>query len=135
MSNQAHDLATALRRKWQDIFNAGQIEPLLLLYAPDGHLFGSQAELYAGRDNIRTYFANLPLSDFIGDMKDHSAIMPTENVLISSGFVDFARRGRQVVPFRLSLTWVRMQGDWLIAQHHGSARRPSIGLFDGPAKT
>src|SRR5258708_1733522 len=42
------------------------------------------------------------------------------NVLLSSGFADFTLKDGTVLPFRLTFAMVKVDGQWLIAQHHGS---------------
>ena len=42
------------------------------------------------------------------------------DVLLSSGFADFTLPNGTVLPFRLTLAFVKVDGKWLVAQHHGS---------------
>jgi hypothetical protein len=46
----------------------------------------------------------------------------SDGVAVTSGHVDFAD-GAVPMPYRLSWTVVRQDGNWRIAQHHGSPRR------------
>ena len=40
--------------------------------------------------------------------------------LFNSGFADFTLANGTVLPFRLTLALVKVDGKWLVVQHHGS---------------
>lgn len=111
--------ATAIRTRWADAFNAGDIDKLTALYTRQAHFYGSTPALFKGRDGVRTYFSQLP-PGATARMKEHSAIHAAPDVLLSAGLVDFVTKDGSVFPFRLTLALLRVEGQWQIAQHHGS---------------
>ena len=69
-------------------------------------------------DGVRTYFSKLPAG--IVRMGDQQAIPHGPDLLFSSGFADFTLADGTVLPYRLTLALVKVDGKWLVAQHHGS---------------
>ncbi len=111
--------AAAVRAQWEQVYNSGDADKFVALYTKDAMLFGSTAQLFTGADGVRTYFSKLPPGIKIR-MGDQKAIAVGPNVLLSSGFADFTLKDGTVLPFRLTLAMVKIDGQWLIAQHHGS---------------
>jgi uncharacterized protein (TIGR02246 family) len=111
--------AAAIRAQWEQVYNAGDADKFAALYTKDAMLFGSTAQLFTGSDGVRSYFSKLP-TGIKAKMGDQQAIAVGPNVLLSSGFADFTLKDGTVVPFRLTLAMVKVDGQWLIAQHHGS---------------
>nr|WP_256576092.1 nuclear transport factor 2 family protein [Bradyrhizobium sp. CCGUVB23] len=67
----------------------------------------------------RTYFSKLPAGIKV-KMGDQQAIAAGPDVVLSSGFADFTLPNGTVLPFRLTLAFVKVDGKWRVAQHHGS---------------
>jgi uncharacterized protein (TIGR02246 family) len=111
--------AAAVRAQWEQVYNSGDADKFVALYTKDAMLFGSTAQLFSGPDGIRTYFTKLP-AGIKTKMGDQQAIAVGPNVLLSSGFADFTFPNGTVVPFRLTFAIVKVDGRWLVAQHHGS---------------
>lgn len=111
--------AVAARAQWEQVFNSGDIDKIVALYTNDALLFGSTAQLFNGSEGVRAYFTKLP-SGIQAKMGDQQAIAVGPNVLLSSGVADFALKNGTVLSFRLTLAMVKVDGKWLIAQHHGS---------------
>jgi uncharacterized protein (TIGR02246 family) len=111
--------ATAVRANWEQVYNSGDADKFVALYTKDAMLFGSTAQLFAGSEDVRTYFTKLPAGIKV-KMGDQQAIAAGPDVLLSSGFADFTFPNGTVVPFRLTLAMVKVEGKWLVAQHHGS---------------
>ena len=91
------------------------------LYEEDAILFGSVDELQKGRERIRSYFGGRP-----PEVRVKSYPMPevrevTPDVLVTGGHVDFAV-GDAPMPYRMTWVLVNKDGNWKIAQHHGSPR-------------
>ena len=107
--------AAAVRAQWEQVYNSGDADK----FAVDAMLFGSAAQLFTGTEGVRTYFSKLP-AGIKAKMGDQQAIAVGPNVLLSSGFADFTLKDGTVLPFRLTLAIVKVDGHWLIAQHHGS---------------
>jgi uncharacterized protein (TIGR02246 family) len=111
--------AAAVRAQWEQVYNSGDVDKFVALYTKDALLFGSTAQLFTGSEGIRTYFTKLPVG-IQAKMGDQQAIAVGPNVLLSSGFADFTLKNGTVLPFRLTFAMVKVDGKWLIVQHHGS---------------
>jgi uncharacterized protein (TIGR02246 family) len=111
--------AVAARANWEQAYNSGDADKFVALYTKDAILFGSTAQLFSGSDGVRTYFSKLPAGIKV-KMGDQQAIAAGPDVVLSSGFADFTFPNGTVVPFRLTLAFVKVDGKWLVAQHHGS---------------
>jgi hypothetical protein len=111
--------AAAVRTRWTDAFNAGDVNGLVALYAKDALFYGSTATLFRGQDGVRMYFSHLA-PGLKAQMGEQSVVAIDPNVLLSSGLVEFTRPDGAVVPFRLTLALVRVGDQWFIAQHHAS---------------
>jgi uncharacterized protein (TIGR02246 family) len=111
--------AVAARAQWEQVYNSGDAEKFAAIYTRDAMLFGSTAQLFTGTDGVRTYFSKLPPGIKV-KMGDQQAIAAGSDGLLSSGFADFTLPNGTVVPYRLTLAWVKVDGKWLVAQHHGS---------------
>ena len=111
--------AAAVRTQWEQAYNSGDADKFTALYTKDAMLFGSTAQLFTGSDGVRTYFSKLP-PGIKAKMGDQQAIAVGPNVLLSSGFADFILKDGTVIPYRLTLAMVKVDGQWLVAQHHGS---------------
>lgn len=112
----------SLIAQWIDAFNAHDLDRHMALYTADAMLFGSVDELQDGRGTIRAYFANRPAGARVLSYPPPAVRKVSEGVAITSGHVVFSD-GRQSMPYRLSWTLVMQEGDWKIAQHHGSPQR------------
>ena len=111
--------AVAVRAAWEQTFNSGDADKIAALYTKDAMMFGSTAQLFAGTDGVRTYFSKLPAGIKV-KMGDQQAIAHGPDLLFSSGFADFTLANGTVLPYRLTLALVKVDGKWLVAQHHGS---------------
>ena len=111
--------AASVRAQWEQVYNSGDADKFTALYTKDAMLFGSTAQLFTGADGVRTYFSKLP-PGIKTKMGDQQAIAAGPDVLLSSGFADFILKDGTVVPYRLTFAMVKVDGQWLIAQHHGS---------------
>ena len=114
-----NDDAVAARASWEQVYNAGDADKFAALYTKDAMLFGSTAQLFTGTDGARTYFSKLPAGIKV-KMGDQQAIAAGPDVVLSSGFADFTFPNGTVAAFRLTLAFVKVDGKWLVAQHHGS---------------
>jgi len=111
--------AAVVREQWEQVYNSGDADKFVALYTKDATLFGSAAQLFSGSEGVRAYFSKLP-PGIKAKMGDQQAIAVGANVLLSSGFASFTLKDGTVVPYRLTLAFVKVDGQWLIAQHHGS---------------
>src|SRR4051794_27754392 len=112
----------SLIAQWIDAFNAHDLDRHMELYDPDAILFGSVDALQNGRDSIRTYFGNRPPGARVRSYPPPFVRQIRDDVAVTGGHVVFFD-GEQPMPYRLSWTLVRREGNWRIAQHHGSPLR------------
>lgn len=112
----------ALIAAWVEAFNSHDLDRHVALYTEDALLFGSTDELYRGRDGIRAYFGKLPAHASVRNYPPPVTRQLDDGTAITAGYVDFAD-GAQLLPYRMTWTLVRREGQWKIAQHHGSPRR------------
>lgn len=112
----------SLIEQWIDAFNAHDLDRHTALYTPDAMLFGAVDELHDGRDAIRSYFEDRGPGVHVKTFAPPLIRQIGDGIAVTSGHVDFAD-GTQLMPYRLSWTLVQRDGNWRIAQHHGSPRR------------
>jgi uncharacterized protein (TIGR02246 family) len=108
--------------EWIEAFNAHDLDRHMALYTADAMLFGAVDELQDGREAVRTYFGNRGPHVRVAQYPPPQVRMIGEGMAVTAGHVDFAD-GDTPVPYRLSWALVRQDGNWKIAQHHGSPRR------------
>ncbi len=111
-----------LLAEWIAAFNAHDLDRHMALYTEDAMLFGSIDELQVGRDAVRGYFSRVPATVQVKAYPMPLVRHVSDDVVVTGGHVDFAD-GDQPDPFRMTWVLVRRDGNWRIAQHHGSPRR------------
>lgn len=107
---------------WIEAFNAHDLERHMALYTPDAVLFGAVDALQDGREAIRAYFGGRGPEVRVRAYPEPQIRHVAVGVAVTAGPVDFAD-GDTPMPYRLTWTVVREDGNWRIAQHHGSPRR------------
>jgi uncharacterized protein (TIGR02246 family) len=112
----------ALLAQWIAAFNSHDLDAHMVLYAEDAVLFGSVDELQIGRPNIRIYFSGRGPGVRVKSYPMPRVALLGENVAATAGHVDFAD-GDEPMPYRMTWVLVKRDGNWRIAQHHGSPRR------------
>lgn len=111
-----------LHAQWVEAFNSHDLDRHMELYAEDAMLFGAIDELQNDRNAIRAYFARRPPSARVKLFPMPLVRYPVADAAITAGHVDFAN-GIELSPYRMTWMLVRRDGNWKIAQHHGSPRR------------
>lgn len=112
----------SLHTQWVDAFNSHDLDRHMDLYTEDAMLFGSVDELQQDRNAIRAYFGKRPPGIRVKTYSMPLVRYPTADVAVTGGHVDFAD-GSELMPYRMTWVLVRRNGNWKIAQHHGSPRR------------
>lgn len=112
----------SLIAEWIDAFNAHDLDRHMNLYTADAMLFGSVDALQDGREAIRAYFGGRPAGARVLSYPPPQIRQIGDGFAVTSGHVLFSD-GTQPLPYRLSWTVVFRNGDWKIAQHHGSPQR------------
>jgi len=111
----------AFLQSWMDAFNSHDLDRHMALYLEDAILFGSVDELQVGRPAIRSYFAARPPTIRVRHYPMPLVRDVAPDVKITGGHVDFGD-GDAVMPYRMTWVLVKRDGNWRIAQHHGSPR-------------
>ena len=111
----------SLHQQWIAAFNSYNLDEHVALYRSDAMLFGSIPELVIGRDAIRAYFGNRGPNVRVARYPFPRVIMLRDDIAATASHVDFAD-GDTPMPYRVTWMLVKEQGNWLIAQHHGSLR-------------
>jgi uncharacterized protein (TIGR02246 family) len=111
----------SLLKEWIEAFNSHDLDRHMTLYAEDATLFGSVDELKVGRDAIRAYFGGRASTVHVKAYPMPQVRDLASDVMVTAGFVEFAD-GDTPLPYRMTWVLVRRDGNWRIAQHHGSPR-------------
>ncbi len=116
--------AYAVVEAWAAAFNAGDVERIVALYAPDALMFGTgDTKLLAGADERRGYFAPAFGRKLRVDLGEHRDIAVADGAVAVSGLYTFWREadGKTLTfPSRYSFVLRRQDGAWTIVQHHSS---------------
>jgi uncharacterized protein (TIGR02246 family) len=111
----------SLHAQWVEAFNSHDLNRHMDLYAEDAILFGAVDELQDGRTAIRNYFGGRGPGVRVKSYPMPQVRKVTADVAVTAGHVDFADDGTPS-PYRMTWVLVRRDGNWKIAQHHGSPR-------------
>ena len=112
----------SLLAAWIDAFNRHDLDAHMSLYREDAVLFGSVDALQVGREAIRYYFAGRGPLVRVARYPMPQVLTVAPGVAATAGHVDFAD-GDMAMPYRMTWVLVNEDGNWRIAQHHGSPRR------------
>ena len=111
-----------LLEQWIAAFNAHDLDSHMALYLEDATLFGAVDELQVGKARIRDYFGGRGPGVRVRSYPMPRVAMLAPDVAATAGYVEFAD-GDDPMPYRMTWVLVRRDGNWRIAQHHGSPRR------------
>jgi uncharacterized protein (TIGR02246 family) len=113
--------AEALLARWQEAFNTRDPARVVELYADDAKLLGtSQARLYLGLDEVRTYFRGTSTVTLGKRVMDQLS----DDTVLCVGHYEFRReQDGQVVttPARFTFVLTCRDGAWRVLHHHSSA--------------
>lgn len=117
------DLSTleGFHKRWVEVFNSHDLDAHAALYTEDAMLFGSMPELIIGRAAIRDYFGGPGPEVHVAHYPFPRVVMISDSVAATAAYVDFAD-GDTLMPYRVTWMLVKADGEWKIAQHHGSPR-------------
>jgi uncharacterized protein (TIGR02246 family) len=128
MQNATDDIVSGIMKRWAAAFSTLDATALAALYSRNAFFFGSNPNLYSGRDGVRAYFEGLPRwqspSVQFTDVRTEQAAIDLINVAGTASFVV----EKDAEPLVVKITWVivREDGDWKIVSHHVSSRTPLI---------
>lgn len=112
----------SVHAQWVTAYNTHDLDLHVALYTEDATLFGGRPDLMFGHEGIRAYFSQFGEQDRVNAFPAPHVVMIRDDIAALSGYVDFFDNG-QIVPYRMTWLLVKQNGDWKIAQHHGSPRR------------
>jgi uncharacterized protein (TIGR02246 family) len=122
LASNAIEAAKALVLRWEQAFNTRDPAPVVALYAEDAKLFGtSQAKLYLGLDQVRTYFRGRSTVK----LGEQTLDQLSDDTVLSVGHYVFTREqdGQPVSnPARFTFVLTCRDGAWRILHHHSSAQ-------------
>lgn len=111
----------SVHAQWIAAYNAHDLNAHVVLYTEDATLFGGRPDLMVGHAGIRSYFGQFSGNDHVKSFPMPHIVMIKDDIAAVSGYVDFVDDG-QIIPYRMTWLLVKRNGDWKIAQHHGSPR-------------
>ena len=126
MGSAAEDIASGVMAKWAAAFSKLDADALSSLYSKHALFFGSNPNLYRGRDGVASYFRGLPrwqspsvrFSEVVAEQVN-------ADLVNFAGIANFAFDGDTL---SVKMTWVigREDFDWKIVSHHASSKAPLI---------
>ena len=126
MAGEADKVARDVQAKWAAAFSSLDAEALSSLYSRHGFLYGSNPNLYRGKEGAKAYFSGLPRwqsqsVNFI-DVTTEAAGADVVSMAGTANFV-FDEKALTV-----KITWVivREDGGWKILSHHVSSTAPLL---------
>jgi uncharacterized protein (TIGR02246 family) len=111
-----------LLAQWIDAFDQHDLDKHMELYTEDALLFGSVDVLQNGREAVRSYFKAVGPHVQVLSYPMPVVRQSSENFALTAGYVTFVE-GTVKSPFRMTWALVKKEGNWRIAQHHGSPCR------------
>lgn len=128
MPSVTDDTVAAIMKKWAAAFSKLDAAALASLYSKNAFFFGSNPNLYRGRDGVAAYFNGLPRwaapSVQFGDVKTAAAGYDVINVAGTASFL--VERGAEPLTVKISWVIIREDFDWKIVSHHVSSKTPLI---------
>ena len=112
---------------WAVIFNAGNPKAIAALYQEDAVLWGTVAhDLLTGREAIRQYFERACVPGALPRVQiEQQHVRVIGDIAINSGaylFHVIENGTERALPARFSMVWRQHAGEWLLMDHHSSAR-------------
>ncbi|OAF15088.1 nuclear transport factor 2 family protein [Bradyrhizobium neotropicale] len=128
MQDEAGAIASAIIAKWCAGFARLDAAALSSLYSKNVFFFGSNPNLYRGRDGVADYFNGLPRwrspTAAFSEVRAGQAGPGIINMVATVSFDLAGERPELIV--KMSWVIVREDGDWKIVNHHASSQAPLI---------
>lgn len=128
MTQTSDDIVSGIMTQWAAAFRTLDAKTLSSLYSLNALFFGSNPNLYRGRDRVAAYFNGLPLwpapTVRFSDVVTSQASPDVISTAAAATFIVAEDRA----PLIVKLTWVivRENDDWKIVSHHVSPTAPLI---------
>jgi ketosteroid isomerase-like protein len=110
---------------WRSAFNAKDWPALVALYSREILFYGSTPDLLVGTAAVLDYFRALP-DDISVEPFAQPVIVPLAPDVATMAMDVRFRLAKELLPFRMTWTIVRIAGDWKIAAHHASRKSGSV---------
>ncbi|MFC8797858.1 SgcJ/EcaC family oxidoreductase [Promicromonospora sp. NPDC057138] len=116
----------ALFDEWNAALQTGDAQAVADRYAPDAVLLPTaSARIRTDRDGIVDYFEHFQENDPIGEKTETVVTVLDENTAVDAGTYVFTLTDPETgevreVPARYSYAYEKIDGDWLIVNHHSS---------------
>jgi len=129
MPGDASAIVSRIIAKWCAGFERLDAETLASLYSRNAFFFGSNPNLYRGRDGVAAYFNGLPR--WTSQRAAFSEVVAAEagrDLINMAATASFFLDGSQTPTLAVKITWaiVCEDGDWKIASHHVSSKTPLL---------
>jgi uncharacterized protein (TIGR02246 family) len=115
----------AATRAWTDAFASHDADRIAALYAPDAIFWGTNSALIRNTPElVRAYFVNLKNRPTVRIELDEQNVRVYGDVAVNTGrySVHEVKDGQPTVrPLRFSFVYRKVDGRWLIVDHHSSA--------------
>jgi len=122
------DIVSGIMGKWATAFSKLDATALASLYSRNAFFFGSNPNLYRGKDGVAAYFEALPRWSSptvkFTDVRTAHAAADLINVAGTASF--FLEEGAEPLPVKITWVIIREDGEWKIVSHHVSAKTPLI---------
>ena len=122
----AEHIVAGVMAKWTAAFSKLDADSLSSLYSRHALFFGSNPNLYRGRDGVAAYFRGLPRWQ---SQSVRFSEVVTEQVNVDLvNFAGTANFAFDDATLSVKMTWVigREDFDWKIVSHHASSKAPLI---------
>jgi uncharacterized protein (TIGR02246 family) len=116
----------ALFDEWNAALGTGDAEAVADRYAPDGVLLPTaSAQVRTTRDEIIDYFEHFQENDPVGEKTETIVTVLDKNTAVDAGTYVFTLTDPETgevrdVEARYSYVYEKIDGDWLIVNHHSS---------------
>jgi uncharacterized protein (TIGR02246 family) len=128
MRSTTDEIVSGITGKWAASFNTLDADAIASLYSKHALLFGSNPNLYRGRDGVAAYFNGLPrwksptaqFTDLVTEAIGADLI----NVAGTATFV--VDEGARTLSVKITWVIAREDGEWKIVSHHVSSKAPLI---------
>lgn len=117
----------ALFDEWNAALGTGDAEAVADRYAPDGVLLPTVSkQVRADRDGIVDYFEHFQENDPVGEKTETIITVLDKNTAVDAGTYVFTLTDPETgevrdVEARYTYVYEKIDGDWLIVNHHSSA--------------
>jgi ketosteroid isomerase-like protein len=126
MAGAADQIVSDVQAKWAAAFAKLDAAALSSLYSQHAFLYGSNPNLYRGKDGAKAYFSGLPRwqSQSV-KFTDVTTEAVGADVVSMAGTANFMF---DVKALTVKITWVivREDGGWKILSHHVSSKAPLL---------